>query len=138
MISGDFVLELGLDVERAFDHGGGETGGDVPFDVAVEEPDAGVVGAEAHDDVAVGVYQDGVALHGGGGHGGDIGGVVVAGVFFATGDELEGVAVEMEGVLSGVVVVEDDFDDLVGAQDEGVGVDAIDGWVGGIGAGGED
>ena len=31
---------VGLEGEGRFDHGGDEAGGDVPFDVAVEEPDA--------------------------------------------------------------------------------------------------
>lgn len=33
---------------------------------------------------------------------------------------------EVEGVFAGVVVVEDDFDDLVLAEDEGVGVGTVD------------
>lgn len=44
----------------------------------------------------------------------------------------------MEGVLSWVVVVEDDFDDLVVGEDELVGVGAVDHGVGGVCACGED
>ena len=40
-------------------------------------------------------------------------------------------------MAAGVVVVEDDVDDLVVLEDEGVGVGGVDGGVGGIGAGGE-
>lgn len=36
-----------------------------------------------------------------------------------------------------VEVVNDDFDDLVGFQDEGLGVHAVDSWVAGIFAGGQ-
>lgn len=43
----------------------------------------------------------------------------------------------MERVFSGVVVVEDDFYDLVLRQHEGVGVVAVDEGVGCVGAGGE-
>ena len=53
-------------------------------------------------------------------------------------DDLELVAVEVERVLSRVVVVEDDLDDLVVVEDELVGVGAVDEGVGGVGAGGED
>ena len=35
-------------------------------------------------------------------------------------------AVQVEGVFARVVVVEDDFDDLVLGEDEGVGVGAVD------------
>jgi hypothetical protein len=38
----------------------------MPFYVAVEEPDARVVGAEAEDYVAVWTHEDGVAAHGSG------------------------------------------------------------------------
>ncbi len=133
-----------LEGEGGFDHGGDETGCDVPFYVAVEEPDTGVVGAEAEDDVAVWVDHYGVAFHGcggeGGGGGGGVGvgvGVVGAGVGGGADDGLEGVAVEVEGVFALVGVVEDDVDDVVVGEDEGVGVGAVDGGVGGCGAGGE-
>ena len=105
----------------------------MPFYVAVKEPDARVVGAEAQYDVAVGVHHEGVAAHGDGGEG--FVADVVAGEFVRAGDGLEGVAVEVEGVFAGVFVVEDDVDDLVFGEDEGVGVGAVDGGVGGGGAG---
>ena len=41
MVGGDG--EGGLEVERRFNHGCDEPGGDMPFDVAVEEPDAWMV-----------------------------------------------------------------------------------------------
>lgn len=36
---------------------------------------------------------------------------------------------EMEGMLARIVVVEDDFDDLVVFKDEGIGVDSVNGWI---------
>ena len=96
----------------------------MPLDMAVEEPDTGVVGAEAEDDVAVRVYHEGVATHGDGGKG--LVHDVVAGVRGRADDGLEVVAVQVEGVFAWVVVVEDDFDGLVFGEDEGVGVGAVD------------
>ena len=98
--------EGGLELQRRFDHGGDEPLVDVPLDVAVEEPDAGVVGLEAKHDVAGGVEDEGVAAHGDGWVGclGGVGGGEVAGVFRRAGDGLEVVAMEMEGVFAGVWV----------------------------------
>lgn len=72
----------------------------MPFDVAVEEPDAWVVGAEAQDEVAVWADEDGVAAHWDGVlRGGRRGRGVVGTCFCVAADEdLEGVAVEVEGV----------------------------------------
>ena len=64
MRDGD-VEFLGLDLGRCFDEGGGETGFDVPFDVAVEELDSGVVCNPTDGDGAVAGDLDGVATHGG-------------------------------------------------------------------------
>ncbi len=62
MVGGDG--EGGLEVCGGFDHGGDEAGGDVPFDVAVEEPDAGVVCSKSQDDVAVWRGHKGISFHG--------------------------------------------------------------------------
>lgn len=128
-------LEGLLEGGGGFDHGGDEAGRDVPFDVAVEEPDARVIGAEAQDYVAVWADHEGIAAHGDGGESA-VAGVGAGGVVGAD-EGLEGVAVEVEGVFAGVGVVEDDVDDLVFGEDEGVGVYAVDGGVVGGGAGGE-
>ena len=64
-------------------------------------------------------------------------GVESACFFGGAGDDLEGVAMKMEGVLSRVVVIENDFDDLILGEDEGVGVVAVDQGVCCVGAGGE-
>ena len=123
-----FLQDIG-----GFNHGGDQARGNVPFDMAVEEPDARVVGAETNDEVAVGSDHEGVAAHGDGGEG--LVADVVAGFLLGADDGLEVVAVEVEGVLARVVVVEDDFDDLVLLEDEGVGVGGVDGGVEGGGAG---
>ena len=101
----------------------------MPFDVAVEEPDARVVGAETEDDVAVGSDHEGVSTHGDFGEGLIVD--VVARELLGADDGLEGVAVEMEGVLAWIVVVEDDFDNVVLFENVRVDVDAIDGGIAG-------
>ena len=101
MVLRNFTCELGLDVEWGLDDSGNEPRGNVPLDVAVEEPDTRVVGAEAEDGVAVGVDEDGVATHGRCGEVRGSGGVVEAGFVLAAVDDLEGVAVEMERVSEG-------------------------------------
>ena len=126
---GDGVLQ----VQGCFDHGGDEAGRDVPFDVAVKEPDAWVVGAEAEDDVAVWGRHEGISLHRDGRKG--FVAYPVTGILLGARNGLESVAVEVERVAAFVVVVEDDFNDVVLFEDEGVGVGAVDDGIGGEGAG---
>lgn len=76
--------------------------------VPMEQPDTGVVGAEAQDNVAVGAHEDGITAHGGGGWRGGVVWVVGAGFIFTAGYHLEGVAMEMEGV-SGVRLADDQW-----------------------------
>jgi hypothetical protein len=52
--------------------------------------------------------------------------VVVACICGTAKDSLEGVAVEMDGMPTGIDVVEYYFDDLTFLQDKGVGVLAVD------------
>ena len=118
MILRYLTRKLFLDIERRLDDRRDEPRCNVPLDVAVKQPHARVIGAKAQHDVAVGIHEDGVAAHGSGGESFGFGRVVETCVVFAAVDDLEGVAVEMEGVLSGVVVVEDDLDDLIVAEDE--------------------
>ena len=103
----------------------------MPLDVAVEQPHARVVGAEPHHHIAVGPHHQGVAAHGHGGEGDVARGVEDAGVVAAAPDGLEGVPVQVERVLTRVVVVDDDVDDLVLREDEGVRELAVDAGVGG-------
>lgn len=99
-----------------------------------------VVGLEAHDNVAVGVDDEGITAHG------SIRELLIrdlgvrpdTGLFFRAEDSLEGMSVEMEGVAARVEVVDDKLDDLVLLEDNRVGVAAVDGGVGGIFAGVED
>jgi hypothetical protein len=125
MRDGD-VEFLGLDLGRGFDEGGGQTGFDVPFDVAVEELDSGVVGDPTDGDGAVAGDLDCVATHWW-----CAGRCVVGeeGAATGAGDELEVVAVQVEGVRVAVVVVEGQFDDRVIREHEGVCVGAVNGWV---------
>lgn len=98
----------------------------MPLDMAVEEPHARVVRLEADDKVAVALDDEGVAADR---VAGETDVAVVgerAGVFLGAVDDLELVAVEMEGVLAVVFVVEDDFNDFVVLEDVGDGVCAVD------------
>ncbi len=47
----------------SFDDSGDEPHDNMPLDVAVEEPDARVVGFEAQNDVGFRIHGNGVALH---------------------------------------------------------------------------
>lgn len=49
-----------LQILGRFDHGDGEAGLDVPFDMAVEEPHTRIIGREAQHDVGLNVGHDGV------------------------------------------------------------------------------
>lgn len=62
----------------------------------------GVVGLEAHDNVAVGVNDEGITTHGGAGKVliGDLGVCPDTSLFLGAEDGLEGVSVEMEGVAA--------------------------------------
>ena len=84
----------------------------MPFDVAVEEEDTWVGGAEAEHEVAERVCHDGVTAHGDGRElcCGGVGRVVESSVRGGAGDGLELVAVEMERVAAVVEIVDYDFD----------------------------
>lgn len=57
-------LLLFLDLQGSFNHGDGQASGDVPLHVAMQNPDARVVGPKSHDGVAVGRNHHGVSPHG--------------------------------------------------------------------------
>jgi hypothetical protein len=61
----------------------------------------------------------------------------VACVFFTAMNDLEVLAVQMEGMSSRVIVVEDDFHNLAVFEDKGICVGSVNGWIGSILAGGE-
>lgn len=73
--------------------------------------------------------HEGISFHGDGGKDGGV--IVVACIVGGARDSLEGVAVEVEGVLAFICVVEDDVDDGAVGEDKRVGVGAVDGGVGG-------
>lgn len=64
----------------------------------MKEPDAGVIGAEAKHNVAVGTNEDRITTHGCGGRCSRVSSVVGAAILVAAGYNLEGVTVEMEGM----------------------------------------
>ena len=114
----------------------------MPFDVAVEEPDAWrvrcqlgcglwrewteievcgkvggrgelirIIGSEAQDNVSQWAYHEGIPSHR---HGWEcLVGYVFARLFFGANDGLEVVAVQMEGMSTGVEVVEYDLYNVV-------------------------
>ena len=112
-------LDVPADVIGRLDQGGHEAGVDVPLDVAVESPDAGVVGLEADDDVGILVRHDGVALQG---RRRDVGPVAAEGtdVRVTALDDLEVVPVDVPWVQVVVVVVDDDLNGLAIVEHEGV------------------
>ena len=124
LVLGD--LDVAADVIRRLDQGGHEAGVDVPLDVAVEGPNAGVVGLEADDDVGVLVGHDGIALQW---RRGDVG--IVAGkgtdVWVAALDNLEVVAVNVPWVQVVVVVVDDDLNRLAVVENERIDLAVDDG-----------
>lgn len=136
VVFGQLLGWSGLDFVWSFDQSQGQTLGDVPFDVTVEEPNTGVIGFETDDKVGLRVDVQGVSHHWilwefgvvvfVVSDGGLADGIVVSPV---SNHCLESVAVQMEGMLTGVVVVQHDFNDLVFFQDEGVGVGTVGQWV---------
>ena len=85
----------------------------MPLDVAMEEPDAWVVGDEAEDHVAVGSHEHGVAAHGHGREFGVVLWVVHSGLFLRAVDYLEVVTVKMEGMLAWIHIVQNNLDNFV-------------------------
>ena len=94
--------------------------------MAVEELDARVVGDPAQGDGAAGGDLDGVAAHGSCSCWWVVGEHAAA---TRAADELHVVAVQMERVRVGVVVLEEDFDDGVVGDDGRCGVRTVDGWI---------
>ena len=153
MVLGHF--DDSLDLERVLDKGCDKSGNNVPLNMAVEKPDAWgksehtrlvtqrpdscrkykpqnkhtrIAGLEAEDHVPIRIEHKSIPSHR---SGREVGGAHVrvgkgAGLLFGTPDGLEGVAVEMEGMSTGVEVVNDNFDDLILLQDEAVGMGAVD------------
>lgn len=114
------------------DHGRRQAAVHVPFDMAVEEPDARVVSAEADHEIAHRLDYEGVTAHRY--RGDNITGlgprpVEVQCIVVASRDDLEGVSVQVERMFAAVVVVKDELDNTSVRKDEGVGEFSVDGWV---------
>jgi len=121
------------------DDGGRQPGLEVPLDVAVEQVHARVVGLEPQHRVRLGHHHDGVAP---GRYRvvlvvGERGAGPVARSGGGSAQNLEVVAVQVEGVGDKVVVVDDNVDNVAVRDDEGVHT-AVDGWVGVVLAGCDD
>lgn len=108
-----------MHLRRGFDESAGQPLGDVPFDMAVDEPNSWVIGAEAKHRVPMVLHHDGIPFHRGRR---DICKVAIE--VAALGDRalqnLELMAVHMPGVQVAVVVVDDDLHDLAVLDDEGI------------------
>ena len=109
-----------------FDESRRQPGLNVPFDVAVKECDARVIGLESKDCVAEPVNEERVPAHG------DFGrwcrgyGVwCTAVVSGRAGDHLELMGVEVEGVGSIIIVNYCQLYDRVVRDDDGIGVGAV-------------
>ncbi len=74
-----------------------------PFDMAMEEPDARVIGPKSEDDVSVRVHKHRVPTHRHSWHGAVV--RIRACFLFGAEGHLELVSMKMEGVFAGVVVV---------------------------------
>lgn len=118
-----------------FDDCGRESHFNMPLDMTVEKKNARVISFEPQHGVGVGVDVDDVAPRWLGGEATGAAGVVARSAL-RTAHDLELVAVEVEGVTSVVLVVDDDVHDGVVTHDERVDV-AIDDGVGvGVACGG--
>ena len=91
----------------------------MPFDVAVEKPDARVIRPESQDEIAIWSSHDSIAAHW------DLGeGLIVdigASFFRRADDGLESVTVEMKWMFAGIKIIENDFDNLTLLEYKGVG-----------------
>lgn len=83
----------------------------LPFKMAMEEPDARVVGHETENHVSVWSDEDGIATHGDSRECDVVG--VVAFVICRAGDDLEVMSVKMERMLSWIEVVENNINNFI-------------------------
>lgn len=86
-----------------------------------------IIGAETKDNVAVRSHHEGVPSHWNFWESTVVG--VEACFFFRTDNGLESVAVKMEGMLAGIIAVEDNLDHLILLQHESIDVYPINNWV---------
>lgn len=98
--------------------------------MTVKKPDARIVGLEPQYDVAVWVNEESITAHGLRWE--SLISNVGAGLLLRASHCLESVAVQMEGMLAGIIIVQNDLDNLILAQDERIRVGAIDDGVGSV------
>ncbi len=89
-----------------------------------------IVGTEPQHDISIRSHGESIPSHWHSGK--SFIPYIIPAVVGGAGYGLEDVAVQVEGMTAGVVVVEDDVDDLVAFEDKGVGVGGVDGGIGGI------
>jgi len=98
----------------------------MPLDMTVEKPHSRIIRLEAQHDMPIRLDQHSIPTHRRlrvlSRSIADVG----PGFFGGAVDELEGVAVKVEGVFARVVVVENELDGLVLWEDEGVRIGAVD------------
>jgi len=109
----------------------------MPLYVTVEKPHSRIIRLEAQHDVPIWLDKHSIPSHRRlrvlGRGVADVG----PGFFGGAVDELEGVAVKVEGVFARVVIIENELDGLVLLEDKGIRVGAVYGDVVGGRAGGE-
>ena len=103
----------------------------MPFKVAVKQPNARIIRSEPDDYVSVWRGKDDISTHREFGRIRRSTWMIVPSIILAAVHDLEIVPVQMEWVLSRVVVVDNDLDDRHVGQDIGECVDSVHSWVGG-------
>lgn len=98
--------------------------------MTVEKPDARIVGLEPQYDVAVWMNEKSVTPHGFRWE--SLISNVRAGLFLRANHCLERVAMQMEGMLAGIIIVQNDLDNLILTQDKSIRVTAVDDGIGGV------
>lgn len=88
-----------------------------------------VIGAETQNNVAVRSHHEGVSSHWNFGESTVIG--VEACLFFRADNGLESVSVQMEGMLAGIIAVQDNLDHLILLQHKSIDVDSVNRWIAG-------
>jgi hypothetical protein len=108
----------------------------IPFNMAVEKPNAGVVRYIAEYNVSRWLDKNCIPTHRSLGES-DIVGVDTS-VFVGSSNKLKVVAMQMERMLSRIEIVDNDLNNLILLQNVRVCIDSVDSWVRGVVAGSHD
>ncbi|KAH3662871.1 hypothetical protein OGATHE_004447 [Ogataea polymorpha] len=133
---------VSLDSKRVLNQSESQTLGQMPFNVAVEKPNTWIVGLESDHKVRVWVHVKNVSSHW----------VLRRSIWgrfvvrlrsivrerWTSLDNLEHVTVQVERMLTGILVVEHNFDNFVLLKDKSVGVSTVDVGIGSVLAGRQD